>query len=898
MSRSRAAVLRRGGLSVVLVGSVVAGYVGAAAISALAAPDVREATEFGPGDGLTRFVLTPAPGVVPADLARAVGGADGVVTAQVVGGQRVLAATDGLAPQQLEALPGVADAEFSPTVPVAAGTVTDPYWPQYGWNLENTGSNAYGQAARADADADATTGWDVGAGEDVVVAVVDTGYDAEHPDLAGALWTNPAEVCGDTDTDGNGRAGDCHGWNFTTDSPDVDNGAGGTHGASVAGAVGARAGNGQGTAGVAPGVTIMPLVIGSGEGVDVVLGAEAIRYAADHGADVVNASWGGPVSGWALDNLRSAVSYAASRGVVVVVAAGNDAQDRDAAPLYPASLTEPNVITVGASDAADAVSDFSAWGATSVDLFAPGSWVFTTWNDGGYRVINGTSIASPQVAGAVALYRQAMPAATPEQLRSALLEDADPVAAFAGRSVTGGRLSLSRLPARTADGVAYAFSSMSAPAGVVTPRVTAGGAPGTGDYGLTVGLGMEHQGEVWAVSGAELTVGGTTLATDDSGTARFALGTAGSPAELALSPTVELGDGRYVLTVQLDRDGAALGRTHAAPLLVGTAAAPPPADGAPAPGTPAPGGDTPGGPAPDGGTPPEGGSGGGPDAGTPAPGDPGAGTPTPGDPVPGDPGTGTPAPGDPGSGGNGPGGSPPGGDGTDGSVPDGPGSPPPGDGAPAPDAPTSPGTPPDAPGVDVPPGAPTPDAADGPGPGDPGGSPAPDSPAPGGEVTYPGTGPFGITSVSPAVVGVDGGTTVTLTGTAIPAGARVRVGDTAAAEVLRTTGTRLDFRAPARVEGVYDVHVFSADGREQEVLTAALSYVTQAAPGPGGDTPADPGTPGPGAGDGTGGPDAGAGGPEVRTGPGGQRLVRSAAFAALRPVLSTGCAVTCPGWAV
>ena len=119
------------------------------------------------------------------------------------------------------------------------------------------------------------------AGSPVVVAVVDTGYYTAHPDLQGALWTNPD--CA-TDADGDGRVGDCHGWNFTTNSADVDNGSYGTHGTSVAGVIAARAGNGEGSAGVAPGVQIMPLVIGSGENVDVYLGAEAIRYAADHGA--------------------------------------------------------------------------------------------------------------------------------------------------------------------------------------------------------------------------------------------------------------------------------------------------------------------------------------------------------------------------------------------------------------------------------------------------------------------------------------------------------------------------------------------------------------------------------------------------------------------------------------
>src|SRR5688572_18385446 len=248
VSQSRGAPLRRGALAVVLVTASVAGYAGAAAYSALASPAVPVVTDFGPGDGLTRYVLTADEGVAPADLVQAVSLADGVVNAQPVGADRALVATEGLAPHHLEALPGVADAEYSPAVPVAAGTVADPYWPQYGWNLENTGTNAYNQAARADADDDVTTGWEVGTGEDVVVAVVDTGYDADHADLAGALWTNPAEPCGLIDRDGNGKAGDCHGWNFTTNSADVDNGTNGTHGASVAGAVGARAGNGLGTA--------------------------------------------------------------------------------------------------------------------------------------------------------------------------------------------------------------------------------------------------------------------------------------------------------------------------------------------------------------------------------------------------------------------------------------------------------------------------------------------------------------------------------------------------------------------------------------------------------------------------------------------------------------------------
>ena len=335
--------------------------------------------------------------------------------------------------------------------------------------------------------------------------------------------------------------------------------------------IGGRAGNGLGTAGVAPDVTIMPLVIGSGSSVDVTLGAEAIRYAVDHGADVINASWGGPFGGWALDNLRSAVAYAAAHDVLVVAAAGNDSGNRDTSLLYPASLTEANVVTVGNSTAADTISSSSAYGAASVDLFAPGDLVFTTSNGGGFRLVSGTSIAAPQVAAAYALYRAAWPDATAAELKQALLDDVDPVPAFAGKSVTGGRLSIGSLAEGALGAVRYTFTSMTAPAGVVEPGITATGDDATGDYSVAVGLGMEQAGEVWAVADEELSLGGTTLTTDDAGEAVFALGTADSLADLTLSPSMELGDGRYVLTVQLYRDGTVLGRTFAAPLLVGTA---------------------------------------------------------------------------------------------------------------------------------------------------------------------------------------------------------------------------------------------------------------------------------------------------------------------------------------
>jgi len=892
--------------ALVMATAVIAGYLGAAAYAAWGLPPVAVATDFGPDDGLTRYVLTASSGDA-ADLIAALETVDGVVSAQRLSDGKALVATDGLAPQHLEALLGVADADFSPSVPVL-GTVSDPYYPRYGWNLENTGDNAYGQYAVADADVDAPEGWDGGTGDGTIVAVVDTGYDSDHPELAGALWTNPDEPCGSVDTDGNGKAGDCHGWNFTTNTADVDNGSYGTHGTSVSGVVGGRAGNGTGTAGVAPDVTIMPLVIGSGSSVDVVLGAEAIRYAVDHGADVVNASWGGSFTGWALDNLRAAVAYAQAHDVLVVAAAGNDSGNRDASLMYPASLTEPNLVTVGNSNAADRISSSSAYGATSVDLFAPGELVFTTWNDGGFRLVSGTSIAAPQVAAAYALYRASWPTATAAELKQALLDDVDPVPAFAGKSVTGGRLSIGSLAQGALGAVRYTFTSMTAPAGLVTPGIAATGTDAAGDYSVALGLGMQYGGEVWAVSGAELTLGGTTVATDDAGEAIFPLGAAAAPAALDLSPSMALDDGRYVLTVQLYRDGTTVGRTVAAPLLVGTAVTAP-GDGSDDSGTP--------------GT----GSGSGPDgSGSDGSGSDGSGSDGSGSG--GGSGSGSDGAGSDGSGSDGS--SSDGSDGSDGTSPAGPGSDGSGSGS-DPSAGGSSGSGSDGSGSggsgssgsgsDAADGS---DGSDSDGTGsESSGSGGSSTPAPGGgSVSFPGDGPFGITSLSPATVDVSGGTQVTITGTALPLDPRVRVGDTAAATVVSSSTTSIVFRAPARVAGVYDVHVFATDGRNQ-TLGDALTYAEDAGSGGSGtgdgtggsgDAGSGSGSGGSGSGgsgsdgagsdspDGSGGSGGGSGGtaePVVATGPGGQRLVRTAKFAGLGSSFwSMDCSSSCSGTAI
>lgn len=890
--------------AVAVVAAALTGFGGAAAVDAMARPQLAVADDFGAGDGLTRYVVTAAAGDASPELLAALAGQDGVDSAQLLFDGSALVAADGVTPQQLRAVAGVSTVEFSPSVPVL-GTASDPYYAPYGWHLENTGDNAQNQTEiKADADIDGSAAWDVTTGDGMIVAVVDSGFDSDHPDLAGSLWVNPAEACGSADLDGNGLAGDCHGWNFTTNSPDVDNGPGGSHGATVAGVIGARKDNGRGSAGVAPDITLMPLVIGSGEKVDVNLGAQAIRYAADHGASVVNASWGGPVTGTALTNLQAAVDYAASKGVLVVAAAGNDSGDRDAAPLYPASLTQPNVVTVGNSTAADTVAPSSAYGATSVDLFAPGTYVVTTWNDGDYRLVSGTSIAAPQVAAALALYQATMPTASLEQVRAALLADVDPVAAFAGRSVSGGRLNVSHLDPAGAVRVGYEFRSMNGPVGPVTPQVSVSGPAVTGRYEVVLGLGMQHGSEVFALSGEPITVGGTTLTTDDAGQVTFPLGDRTTAEGLSVAPTADLAEGRYALSVQLLVDGQPLGGTFAAPLLVGDV-------------TPAPDGVTP--TAPDASTP---------DTGTDAGDGSGTGTGGTGTGGTGTGGSGTGGSGDSGTGGSGDGSTEPGAGGS-GSSPDAPATAPPGTSTPGTgDSGTGgtggPGTGGTGDGTDSTPGT-TPDGATTPGtdtgttpgtdtgttpgtvPGTTPGTSSPDTGSGDGStpdvVTYPEVGTFGLTSISPSVVSTAGGTRVTVTGTNLPDDVRVRIGDTRAATVLRADGTSVEFDAPSLVAGSYDVWVFSAGGAASSVLTDGLRYVDD--PADGGTTPST-GDSGSGSDGGTGdgtspdeGTDGAGGGvrtPVTAVGPNGERLVRSAAFRSLGASFwSLDCSTSCRG---
>jgi thermitase len=299
------------------------------------------------------------------------------------------------------------------------------------WGLHNTGQSVWWRRGTPDADIDAPQAWAVSRGAGITVAVADTGVDAGHPDLAGRLVP---------------------GYDFVGDDADPQDGHG--HGTHVAGTIAAGE-NGAGVIGVAPQALIMPLRVldenGGGNSADV---AAAFAYAGDRGVRVVNASLGS-----AYPSLAERRAIHDHPGTLYVVAAGNGGTDGtgddndDATREYPCAHDEPNLICVGATDAADARAAFSNYGAASVDLFAPGQDIVSSWARGratvlnqyfgagdGYEIMQGTSMAAPHAAGAAALTAALQPGWSGTQVKAALMDGADRLAGLAGISVSGARL--------------------------------------------------------------------------------------------------------------------------------------------------------------------------------------------------------------------------------------------------------------------------------------------------------------------------------------------------------------------------------------------------------------------------------------------------------------------------
>ncbi len=296
----------------------------------------------------------------------------------------------------------------------------------------------------------------------VYVGIIDEGYMYAHDDLAANAGTNPGEIAGNAkDDDANGLVDDVYGWDFAGNNASVFDGVGDDHGTHVAGTIAGVGGNGKGVAGVCwSGVKLLGAKFLGSTGGTTANAIKAVDYFTglkNKGVNIVatNNSWGG---GGFSQALYDAIERSNTAGILFVAAAGNSTVNNDATPHYPSSYANTNIIGVASITSTGGLSSFSNYGATSVDIGAPGSGIWstvpkstTTRVNGkrvttitsGYASYNGTSMATPHVTGAVALYRSLNPGATVADTKAAILAQGTATTSLSGKTLTGKRLTVS-----------------------------------------------------------------------------------------------------------------------------------------------------------------------------------------------------------------------------------------------------------------------------------------------------------------------------------------------------------------------------------------------------------------------------------------------------------------------
>jgi subtilisin family serine protease len=298
--------------------------------------------------------------------------------------------------------------------------------------------------------------WNAGhiGSNDVYIGVIDEGIQFTHPDLAANVWSNPYDPVDGVDNDGNGKIDDSQGWDFFSNDRTVYDGTGDDHGTHVAGTIGAKGGNGIGVAGVNWNVKMISTKFLGPTGGSTTGAIQALDYLTDlktrHGLNIIatNNSWGG---GGFSQGLLDAITRAANQGILFVAAAGNSTSNNDVTGSYPSNYNTTSgagydaVIAVASITSTGAISSFSSYGATTVDLGAPGSSVNSTLPSNTYGSYSGTSMATPHVTGAIALYAASNPGSTASQLRTALLSNTTATTSLNGKTVTGGRLDISKM---------------------------------------------------------------------------------------------------------------------------------------------------------------------------------------------------------------------------------------------------------------------------------------------------------------------------------------------------------------------------------------------------------------------------------------------------------------------
>lgn len=319
-------------------------------------------------------------------------------------------------------------------------------WGMYG--ASTSPANQYGTNAAAQW-ANGSTG-----SKSVYIGIIDEGYMYSHDDLSANAGTNPGEIPGNgIDDDGNGYIDDVYGFDFDGNNNTVFDGADDDHGTHVAGTIGAVGGNGKGVAGVVWNVKLLSGKFLGRRGGNTANAIKAVDYFTDlklrQGLNIVatNNSWGG---GGYSQALYDAIARANSAGILFIAAAGNETNNNDASGSFPSNYDLPNVIAVASITNTGGLSSFSNYGATQVDLGAPGSGIWSTVPVSSkgkiissYASYNGTSMATPHVSGAAALYASKHPGATAAQIRSAILSSVTATPSLVGKTVTGGRLNVS-----------------------------------------------------------------------------------------------------------------------------------------------------------------------------------------------------------------------------------------------------------------------------------------------------------------------------------------------------------------------------------------------------------------------------------------------------------------------
>ena len=315
-----------------------------------------------------------------------------------------------------------------------------PNDPRYGelWGMKNTGQVINTVPGKPGADISAEQAWSVTTGSaNVIVGVVDTGIDYAHPDLSANIWNNPGGV--------GGCAVGTHGYNAITKTCDPNDDH--YHGTHCAGTIGAVGNNALGVVGVNWTVKIMGLKFLDASGSGTTANAiTAIDFAvtakiAGQNVRVLSNSWGGGAFSQAL---LDEINKANTNDILFVAAAGNASANNDVTPSYPSNYNTPNMVAVAATDNTDALAYFSNYGRTTVHLGAPGVDILSTQPGGLYQYLSGTSMATPHVAGAAALVLAAKPTLNTAGVKSALLNNVDPIPSLNGLTVTGGRLNAAK----------------------------------------------------------------------------------------------------------------------------------------------------------------------------------------------------------------------------------------------------------------------------------------------------------------------------------------------------------------------------------------------------------------------------------------------------------------------